>query len=69
MLVLFFIKDVKCFVILFCHLLELSCCKNRQKKVPTKKLVWGIGNRERLKGLNDIKLVLNEHEWRAPLII
>ena len=26
------------------NLLELSCCKNWQKKVPTKKLVWGIGD-------------------------
>ena len=30
------------------------------KKVPTKKT--GLGNRERLKVLDDIKLVLNEHE-------
>ena len=24
--------------------LEPVCCKKRQKKVPTKKLVWGIGD-------------------------
>ena len=44
----------------FKMLLELSCCKKRQKKVPTKKLVWGIGGR--VKVLNDTKLFLNEHE-------
>ena len=35
--------------------------KETAKKVPTKKLVWGI-LRERFKVLNDIKLVQNEHE-------
>ena len=34
-------------------------CKKQQKKVPTKKLVGGM---RCLKVLNDIKLVLNEHE-------
>ena len=34
--------------------LEKSCCKRRQKSP---------GNKERLKVLNDTKLVLNENEW------
>jgi hypothetical protein len=25
-------------------LIELSCCKNRAKKVTTKKMVWGLGD-------------------------
>ena len=29
-------------VILWLYELEPVCCKKRQKKVPTKKLVWGI---------------------------
>ena len=33
--------------------LELSCCKNRQKKVPSKKLAWGTGRLN----LNDTKLI------------
>ena len=40
-------------------LIELSCCKNR-KKSPNQET--GLVNRERLKVLNDTKLVLNEHE-------
>ena len=40
--------------------LELSCCKKRQKISGQE---TGLGNRERLKVLNDTKLVLNEHEW------
>ena len=42
-------------------LLEPVCCKKWQK-VPTTKLVWGIGNCG-LKVLNDTKLVLNDYEW------
>ena len=38
--------------------LELSCCENRQK-IPNQET--GLGNRGRLKVLNDTKLVLNEH--------
>ena len=40
-------------------LLELSCCKKRQKS-PNQET--GLGNRGHLKVLNDTKLVLNEHE-------
>ena len=39
--------------------LEPSCCKKRQKS-PSQET--GVGNRERLKVLNDTILVLNEHE-------
>ena len=41
-------------------LLEPFCCKKQQKRSPIQET--GLGNRERLKVLNDTKLVLNEHE-------
>ena len=42
-----------------------SCCKKRQKS-PNQET--GFGNKGHLKVLNDIKLVLNDHEL-SPLII
>ena len=39
---------------------EPSCKKKRQKKSPNQET--GLGNSERLKVLNDTKLILNEHE-------
>ena len=39
-------------------MLELSYCKKRQKKVPSKKLVWGIGDFWRF-WQNDIKLQID----------
>ena len=41
-------------------ILEPSCCKKRQKSPGQE---TDLGNRGRLKVLNDIKLVLNEYEW------
>ena len=43
----------------FLSRLEPSCCKKRQKKSPGQET--GLGNRERMKVLNDTKLVLNEY--------
>ena len=47
------------------NLLELSFCKKWQKKSPNQET--GLGNRGRLKVLNDTKLFLNEYEL-PPLI-
>ena len=41
------------------YVLEPVCCKKQQKS-PNQET--GLGNRGHLKVLNDIKLILNEHE-------